>query len=448
MRLASRLDRVPPYLFVEISRKIAEKKAQGVEVISFGIGDPDLPTPDNVISRLQKTALDAPNHRYPETDGLPELRRAAADWYQRRFGIALDPDSEVLSLIGAKEGIGHAGFCFLDPGDVALVPDPGYPVYAIGTWFAGGECRWMPLLEENGWLPDLDAIPAEVARRAKVMWLNYPNNPTGAVAELDYFERVVEFAKRNDIAVAHDACYTEVAYDGYKPPSFLQAPGAMDVGIEFHSLSKSYNMTGWRIGMAVGNAELIRGADGGQVEPGLRGPTGYPAHGHRGAEDGPAVHGRAQRHLSATPGPGCPGAAWHRPPDGDPEGEPLRLGARPRGLHLGAVHGDPTGGEGRRGLAGPGVRRARRGLYPAVTDHLGRGVGEGPRADSLAEHSHGLVKEGAASQGLWSRPGAALSGCSSSASSKRGAAARGRLRTPWTNWPSWRVARAPRWWAP
>ena len=259
MRLASRLDRVPPYLFVEISRKIAEKKAQGVEVISFGIGDPDLPTPDNVISRLQKTALDAPNHRYPETDGLPELRRAAADWYQRRFGIALGPDSEVLSLIGAKEGIGHAGFCFLDPGDVALVPDPGYPVYAIGTWFAGGECRWMPLLEENGWLPDLDAIPAEMARRAKVMWLNYPNNPTGAVAELDYFERVVEFAKRNDIAVAHDACYTEVAYDGYRPPSFLQAPGAMDVGIEFHSLSKSYNMTGWRIGMAVGNAELIRG---------------------------------------------------------------------------------------------------------------------------------------------------------------------------------------------
>ena len=259
MRLASRLDRVPPYLFVEISRKIAEKKAQGVEVISFGIGDPDLPTPDNVISRLQKTALDAPNHRYPETDGLPELRKAAADWYQRRFGIALDPDSEVLSLIGAKEGIGHAGFCFLDPGDVALVPDPGYPVYAIGTWFAGGECHWMPLLEENGWLPDLDAIPAEVARRAKVMWLNYPNNPTGAVAELDYFERVVEFAKRNDIAVAHDACYTEVAYDGYRPPSFLQAPGAMDVGIEFHSLSKSYNMTGWRIGMAVGNAELIRG---------------------------------------------------------------------------------------------------------------------------------------------------------------------------------------------
>jgi LL-diaminopimelate aminotransferase len=259
MRLARRLDKVPPYLFVEISRKIAEKKAQGIEVISFGIGDPDLPTPDNVVSRLREAALDAPNHRYPETEGLPEFRRAAADWYQQRFAITLDPDSEVLSLIGAKEGIGHAGFCFLDPGDVALIPDPGYPVYAIGTWFAGGECHWMPLLEENGWLPDLDAIPADVARRAKVMWLSYPNNPTGAIAELDYFETVVEFAKRNDVVVAHDACYTEVAYDGYRPVSFLQTPGAMDVGIEFHSLSKSYNMTGWRMGMAVGNAELIRG---------------------------------------------------------------------------------------------------------------------------------------------------------------------------------------------
>ena len=259
MRLASRLDRVPPYLFVEISRKIAEKKAQGVEVISFGIGDPDLPTPENVVSRLQETAVDGPNHRYPETEGLPEFRQAVADWYQHRFGITLDPESEVLSLIGAKEGIGHAAFCFLDPGDVALVPDPGYPVYSIGTWFAGGECHWLPLLEENGWLPDLEAIPDEVARRARVMWLSYPNNPTGAVAGLDYFEKVVDFAKKHDIIVAHDACYSEVAYDGYRPISFLQTPGAMDVGIEFHSLSKSYNMTGWRLGMAAGNAELIRG---------------------------------------------------------------------------------------------------------------------------------------------------------------------------------------------
>ena len=257
MRFASRIDKVPPYLFVEISRKIAEKRAQGIDVISFGIGDPDIPTPDNVIARLRETALDPPNHRYPETDGLPEFRQAAANWYQRRFGISLDPDKEVLPLIGAKEGIGHAALCFLDPGDVALVPDPGYPVYSVGTWFAGGECHWMPLLEENGWLPDLDAIDPDVAERAKLMWLNYPNNPTGAIAGLDFFERAVDFARRHDIAVMHDACYTEVAFDGYKPVSFLQVPGAVDVSLEFHSLSKSYNMTGWRVGMAVGNAEMI-----------------------------------------------------------------------------------------------------------------------------------------------------------------------------------------------
>ena len=258
MKFASRIDKVPPYLFVEISRKIAAKKAQGIDVISFGIGDPDIPTPGGILERLRETTLDPPNHRYPETDGLPEFRQATADWYQRRFGISLDADKEVLPLIGAKEGIGHASLCFLDPGDVALVPDPGYPVYSVGTWFAGGECHWMPLLEENGFLPDLGAIPQDIAEKARVMWLNYPNNPTGAVADLDYFARVVEFAKRHEIAVMHDACYTEVAYGGYRPVSFLQAPGAFDVALEFHSLSKSYNMTGWRVGMAVGNADMIR----------------------------------------------------------------------------------------------------------------------------------------------------------------------------------------------
>jgi len=169
----------------------------------------------------------------------------------------VDADKEVLPLIGAKEGIGHASLCFINPGDIALVPDPGYPVYSVGTWFAGGECHWMPLIEENGWLPDLSAIPSDVAAKSKVMWLNYPNNPTGAVADEGYLKEVVEFAKANDIAVMHDACYTEVAYDGYKPLSFLEIPGAMEVGLEFHSLSKSYNMTGWRVGMAVGNSEMI-----------------------------------------------------------------------------------------------------------------------------------------------------------------------------------------------
>ena len=259
MRFASRVEKIPPYLFVEISRKIAQKRQEGIEVISFGIGDPDLETPGPVVDVLRTTAGDLPNHRYPESDGLPEFRKATADWYQRRFGIALDPDSEVISLIGAKEGIGHAAFCFIEPGDIALVPDPGYPVYSVGTWFAGGECHWLPLEEENGWLPDLDAIPDDVARQAKVMWLNYPNNPTGAVADISYFNQVVEFAKSYDLAVLHDACYTDVTFDGYRHPSFLQADGAMDVGMEFHSLSKTYNMTGWRLGMAVGNADMING---------------------------------------------------------------------------------------------------------------------------------------------------------------------------------------------
>ena len=207
--------------------------------------------------RLWKEAQVPANHRYPESDGLPEFRRAIADWYSRRFGVTLDPDTEVLPLIGAKEGIGHMALCLIDPGDIALVPDPGYPVYSVGTMFAGGEPYWMPLLEENGHLPDLDAIPEDVARRARVLWVNYPNNPTGAVADLPFFEKLCAFAAKYDIAVCHDGPYTEIAFDGYRPVSFLQARGAMDVGIEFHSLSKSYNMTGWRVGMAVGNAQLI-----------------------------------------------------------------------------------------------------------------------------------------------------------------------------------------------
>ena len=257
MRFSERMNRVPPYLFVQISRKIAEKKAQGIEVISFGIGDPDIPTPDYVIDALGEASQDAPNHRYPESEGLPEFREGVADWYLRRFGVKLDSEKEVISLIGAKEGIGHVAFCFLDAGDVALVPDPGYPVYAMGTLFAGGESYMLPLTHENDWLPDLDAIPDDVAGKAKLLWLNYPNNPTGAVANLEYYRKAIEFAEKHDIAIMHDACYTEVAYDGYRPPSFLETEGAMDVGIEFHSLSKSYNMTGWRIGMAVGNAEMI-----------------------------------------------------------------------------------------------------------------------------------------------------------------------------------------------
>jgi len=257
VRFAERVQQLPPYLFVGISRTIAEKKARGIDVISFGIGDPDIPTPEGVLDALEAGARKPANHRYPESEGLPEFRKAVTDWYQRRFGLSFDPDTEALNLIGAKEGIGHTALCFIDPGDVALVPDPGYPVYSIGTMFAGGESYFMPLREENGWLPDLDAIPDEVAGRARVLWLNYPNNPTGATATLDFFEEAVSFARRHDLALLHDACYSEVTYDGYRAPSLLQAEGAMDVAIEFHSVSKTYNMTGWRIGMAVGNADMI-----------------------------------------------------------------------------------------------------------------------------------------------------------------------------------------------
>ena len=257
MQLAKRIENLPPYLFVEISRKIAEKRARGEDVVSFAIGDPDIPTPEHIVEQLCRAARDAVNHRYPETDGLPRLRQAISTWYQRRFGLSFDPDKEVLPLIGSKDGIGHIALCFIDPGDRALVPDPGYPVYAIGTMFAGGEPYFLPLTEDNDFLPDLDSVPVEIAQKAKLLWINYPNNPTAAVADLDFFEKVVVFAKKYELAVCHDAPYTEVAFDGYRPPSFLQARGAKEVGVEFHSLSKSYNMTGWRIGMVVGNDGIV-----------------------------------------------------------------------------------------------------------------------------------------------------------------------------------------------
>ncbi len=257
MKFSHRLDKLPPYLFVDINRKIAEKRARGEDIISFAVGDPDMPTPQHILDELCQAANDPSNHRYPETVGLPELRQAIARWYQRRFGITLEPSKEVLPLIGSKEGIGHISFCFIDPGDIALVPDPGYPVYSMSTLLAGGEPHLMPLTEDNDFLPNLEAIPKAVTTKARLLWLNYPNNPTGAIAELDFFQKAVHFAGKHNLAICHDAPYTEVAFDGYRPPSFLQVPEAREVGIEFHSLSKTYNMTGWRIGMAVGNAQMI-----------------------------------------------------------------------------------------------------------------------------------------------------------------------------------------------
>lgn len=257
MEVSERVRNLPPYLFVEISKKIAEKKAKGEEVISFAIGDPDMPTPQHILDSLCEASQDPVNHRYPETEGLPELRRAIAEWYNSRFGVKLNPETEVLPLIGAKEGVGHMAWCYINPGDVSLVPDPGYPVYSISTILAGGEPYYMTLKEENSFLPDFNAIPQEYIKKSKLMWLNYPNNPTGAIADIDFFNKSIKFAKENGIALCHDAPYTEIAYDGYKPISILQAEGAMDTCVEFHSFSKTYNMTGWRIGMAVGNAEMI-----------------------------------------------------------------------------------------------------------------------------------------------------------------------------------------------
>ena len=257
MEMARRIENLPPYLFVGIVKKINEKKAKGEDVVSFAIGDPDIPTPPHIIERLCQASQDPANHRYPESDSLPELRRAIAEWYKKRFDVSLDADTEVLPLIGAKEGIAHIALCLIDPGDIALITDPGYPVYSIGTMLAGGKSYYMPLTRKNNFLPDFESIPEDVTQKAKCMWINYPNNPTGAVADLNFFNRAVKFARQHNIIVCHDAPYTEVAFDGYQPASFMQADGAKEVGVEFHSLSKSYNMTGWRIGMVVGNAEIV-----------------------------------------------------------------------------------------------------------------------------------------------------------------------------------------------
>ncbi len=254
---ARRLEKVPAYIFARVAEQIAAKQAQGVKVINLGIGSPDLPTPDWIVESLCEAAHEPLNHRYPGYFGLPRLREAIATYYGRRFGVELDPKREVVPLIGSKEGIAHSGLAWTDPGDVILVPDPGYPSYEIAAQLAGAEPYPVPLLADHGYLPDLVHIPAAVLDRAKVLWLNYPNNPTGAVAALEFFERVVAFARRYNILIAHDNPYCDLTFDGYMAPSILQVPGASDVAVEFNSLSKTYNMGGWRIGMAVGNHEAL-----------------------------------------------------------------------------------------------------------------------------------------------------------------------------------------------
>ena len=256
---AERIRTLPPYLFAAIDEMKQQAVARGVDIINLGIGDPDLPTPDPILERMQQAVTDPQHHQYPSSSGMLSFRTAVAGWYQRRFNVTLDPKSEVVTLIGSKEGIGHVPMAFIDPGDVVLVPSPGYPVYPVSASFAGGMAHEMPLLKQNGFLPDLDAIPPDVARKAKLMFLNSPNNPTSVIADTAFFSRVIAFAKEHHVIVCHDAAYSEIFYDGLRPSSFLEAEGAMDVGIEFHSLSKTFNMTGWRIGFAVGRAEVIAG---------------------------------------------------------------------------------------------------------------------------------------------------------------------------------------------
>ena len=257
MRVAERVDTLPPYVFAKLGQRIVEMKAQGRDIIRLDIGSPDLPPPDFIVDALNQSLRDPSKHGYGGYYGTPALRRAMASYYQSRFGVQLHPDKEVAPLIGSKEGIANVALAFVDPGQVVLVPDPGYPTYSLGTILAGGEPARIPLLEENAFLPDLEAIPQDVARSAKILWLNYPNNPTGAVASLEFLEHAVAFARRNELLVCHDNPYCDVVFDGYTAPSILQVPGAMDVALEFNSLSKTYNMAGWRIGMAVGSAVAV-----------------------------------------------------------------------------------------------------------------------------------------------------------------------------------------------
>jgi LL-diaminopimelate aminotransferase len=257
MKFARRLDLVPPYLFAELERKIEAKRRAGIDVISLGIGDPDLPSPKAVVEEMQRQVSRPETHRYPSNRGLDAFREAVAEFYSTRFGVEIEPEREVVPVLGGKEGVAHIALACLEAGDVCLSPEPGYPPYTSGPLFAGAEVHYLPLLEENSFLPALDAIPADALAHANLLFLNYPNNPTGAVVDEALFPRAVELARARDLVVVHDSSYSEIAFDGYRPPSFLATPGAKDVGVEVFSLSKGWNMTGWRVAAIAGNAEII-----------------------------------------------------------------------------------------------------------------------------------------------------------------------------------------------
>ncbi len=258
MQPAKRLQNLPPYVFARLGKRIRKLQSEGKDIIRLDIGAPDMPPADFIIEALNRSAKDPGKHSYAGYTGTPQLRSALAQYYKNRFDVDLNPDDEVLPLIGSKEGIANMALAYLDPGDLALVPDPGYPTYRMGARLAGAETYHMPLLPENNFLPDLDAIPDDVADRARLMWISYPNNPTGAVATLEFFEKALDFARRHDILLCHDAPYVDVTYDGYKAPSLLQVPGAKEVAVEFNSLSKSYNMAGWRVGAILGNSQAVQ----------------------------------------------------------------------------------------------------------------------------------------------------------------------------------------------
>ena len=329
MKPSKRLERIPPYAFAELERKVAEKRAAGVDVISLGIGDPDRPTPALIVEAMQEAVSEAETHQYPSNRGRQDFREAVHDFYERRFDVELDPEREIIPAIGAKEAIFNLNLAFLDPGDYALAADPGYPVYTGGPWLAGAAPVLMALEPDRGFVPDLDQIDEEVRAKAKLMYLNYPNNPTGAVAPEGFFERVVEFARENDILVVHDNAYSEITFDGYRAPSFLATPGAKDVGIEVFSLSKGYNMTGWRCAVVVGNAEAIEiywrlktNIDSGLFEA-------IQLAGGRGALAGRRCRGRLdERALQAPPRPGLRRAAQDRHSGAPAARDDLRLGAR------------------------------------------------------------------------------------------------------------------------
>ena len=386
MRRSSRLDLIPPYMFAELERKVREKRAAGVDVISLGIGDPDTPTYPEIVAAMQQAVADPGTHQYPSNRGRPEFREAVAAFYRRRFGVELDPETEVMPAIGAKECIFNLNLAFLDAGDVALASDPGYPVYTGGPLLAGGEPVLLPLLAERGFAPDLEAIPVESRDRARLMFLNYPNNPTGAIVPDGLFEEVVEFAGRHDILAVHDNAYSETTFDGYVAPSFLQTPGAKEVGVEVFSLSKGYNMTGWRCAAIVGNAEAIASywhlksnIDSGLFEAIQL--AGAAALAPELDAEVKAMNAVYQRRRDLV----CDALAAGRRRGHAAEGDDLHLGADPGRVRVlrGLLRARARAGRGR-DLARGRLRRERRGLLQDLADDAGRAAARGGRADPPA----------------------------------------------------------------